>query len=134
MSDISAAMARDATRESVRFFAAPEDLYAWLCDQGKAFVEENFAGRLSDPYSTSETKRLAAFTVEGGTRVGSLSFRYRVEPAGSIADREAVDLFVDAVWSKPRFFADSSKAGVAINDARWGVWNRAAQQFEKVSE
>lgn len=134
MNDISAAMARDAARESMRFFATADDLYAWICVEGNAFVEQYFAGRLSEPWSTNDAERLAAYMVGGGARFGSVIARYRVVPAGSIADREIVDLFVETVWLKPRFLADGLKAGEAISAAMWGLWNRAEQRFDKVPD
>lgn len=134
MTDIAAAMAADAARQSVRFFASADDVYQWVCTEGRAFIEEHFAGKLPVPFETNDAEQLAVVTLNAGGRVGRLVFRYRVEPAGSVAGRPAADLHVEAVWEKPRFLADSMGAGVAINDAKWGVWNRAAQRFEKAPD
>ncbi len=125
-------MARDAARESVRFHASVDELFDWLKDAGKAFVEGAFPGHLSTPYALNESEHVASFTIAGGPRVGSIQIRYRVVPASSAQERESVDVYAYAEWDRPRFLADSVGAGSLINTAKWGLWNRAAQTFERV--
>jgi len=131
---IKYAMAADAARLTMRFVASVDDLYAWLCKDGKAFLDQNFAGKMTGSFAPNDEKHLAIVAINGGSRVGVVNLRYMVVEAGSEGDKPASELEFDALWVKPRFLADSTKAGSLISGAKHGMWNRATQAFTRAAD